>query len=54
MTYDPDQDQSERFDWPKYCDEHLPTEQEQDTWARISIAVTAIVTAIVWIVYIMS
>jgi len=46
VIYDPDQDQSEKAGYLKYCDEYQPTEQEQDRWSRIGLAVTAIVTAI--------
>jgi len=46
VIYDSDLDQSEKYGWSKYCDEHQPTEQEQILWGRITIAVTAILCCI--------
>lgn len=39
MYYDPEKDRSEEFGWKKVQDETHPTEQEQDRWAAISVAV---------------
>ena len=51
VTYDPDQDQSERFGWPKYCDEHTPSEQEQKRWGLIMVLSTLILASITLITY---
>lgn len=40
--YRPDQDRSEQCGWKKYCDEHVPTEAEQDFWAVITVVATLI------------
>lgn len=46
VTYDPEQDQSQQHGWLKFCDEHQPTESEQDRWGRIMIAITLIMSLI--------
>lgn len=39
VQYDPKKDRSEEFGWKKVCDEHLPTEQEQQFWGNVTLAV---------------
>lgn len=39
VTYDPTKDRSEEYGWKKVCDEHLPTEQEQQFWGNVTLAV---------------
>jgi hypothetical protein len=41
IHYDPKLDRSEEFGWKKVCDEHVPTEEEQDLWSRIMIGYVA-------------
>ena len=50
IRYDPDKDQSERFGWKKWCDESIPTEQEQDQWAKIALGMALIVGLIVGLI----
>ena len=40
IHYDPQLDRSEEMGWRKVCDEHVPTEQEQEFWARVMIVYT--------------
>ncbi len=37
VYYDESKDRSEDLDWKKYCDEQVPTEQEQIFWGNVSI-----------------
>lgn len=37
MHYDPNKDHSEEFDWKKYSNEHIPTEEDQDYWSKVII-----------------
>lgn len=37
VIYDPSKDRSEEYGWKKACDEHVPTEQEQQLWGNITI-----------------
>ena len=46
VLYDPELDHSEHYGWKRTCDEHVPTEQEQDRWGRWSLLVIAIHTVI--------
>ena len=43
MIYDPAKDRSEEFGWKKLCNEHVPTEQEQDFWAMRLTAASLLV-----------
>lgn len=47
MTYDKSKDQSERFGWKKIQDEHVPTEEEQNRWAVISLIIMAVLAGLV-------
>jgi hypothetical protein len=40
IHYDPKLDRSEEAGWKKYCDEAVPTEAEQEFWARVMIVYT--------------
>jgi hypothetical protein len=37
IKYDPTKDRSEEFGWKKVCDEHCPTEEEQNRWGVIMV-----------------
>jgi hypothetical protein len=37
IHYDPKLDRSEEMGWKKYCDESVPTEEEQEFWGNIMI-----------------
>ena len=37
VYYNPDQDRSEQSGWTKLCDESVPTDDEQNLWAGITI-----------------
>jgi len=39
MQYRPDLDRSEEAGWKKYCEERQPTEQEQQRWSSIYLAI---------------
>jgi hypothetical protein len=39
IHYDPLKDRSEEFGWRKVCDEHVPTDEEQDRWGKITFVV---------------
>ena len=45
IHYDPLKDRSEESGWRKVCDEHVPTDEEQDRWGKITIAVTVCLAA---------
>jgi hypothetical protein len=47
IKYDPAKDRSEEAGWKKWCDEHVPTDEEQDRWGKITLLVTAILTTFV-------
>jgi hypothetical protein len=46
VHYNLDQDRSEDFGWKKYCDEHVPTEAEQNLWAIRFVAAGVIFSVI--------
>jgi hypothetical protein len=46
MIYNPAKDRSKEFGWKNVCDEHVPTEKEQDFWGALSIIVVLILSAI--------
>ena len=37
VKYNEEQDRSEEFSWKKVCDEHEPTEEEQQAWAEYAL-----------------
>ena len=37
VKYNEEQDRSEEFGWRKVCDEHVPTEEEQQAWAGYAL-----------------
>ena len=45
IHYDPLKDRSEQSGWCRVCDETPPTEQQQQYWGRITIAVTVCLAA---------
>jgi hypothetical protein len=50
MVYNPKLDRSEQAGWKKYCDETVPTEQEQQFWGHITVVVAVVVAALVLVV----
>ncbi len=46
MNYDPTKDRSEEFGWKKLGDEHVPTDEEQDFWGKITIGFSLFFAAI--------
>ena len=46
MYYDKTKDRSEEFGWKKYCDEHVPTDEEQVFWGNITIAFAVVMALI--------
>jgi hypothetical protein len=45
IHYDPLKDRSEESGWRKVCDEHVPTDEEQDRWGKITFVVTVCLAA---------
>jgi hypothetical protein len=50
IHYDPKLDRSEEAGWKKYCDEAVPTEQEQEFWARVMIVYTLATVIMLFII----
>jgi hypothetical protein len=50
IHYDPDLDRSEDFGWKKYFDETVPTEQEQQFWAGITLGCPLVILVLLLLV----
>lgn len=50
IEYDPTKDQSEKYGWKKYCDEHQPTKEEQDRWSKIMLLFSGLLIIIGFII----
>lgn len=45
MTYNSAKDRSEEFGWKRVCEEHVPTDQEQEFWGNLSMVLTLLLAA---------
>ena len=50
VYYNSNLDRSEEFGWKKLCDEHVPTEDEQDRWGTRLILAASILSSLVLII----
>jgi hypothetical protein len=50
VHYDPQLDRSEEMGWKKYCDELVPTEQEQEFWGNVMIGYAVFTTIMLFVI----
>ena len=46
VYYDESKDRSEEFGWKKYCDEQVPTEEEQVFWGNVIFTFVLVMASI--------
>jgi hypothetical protein len=49
LIYNSTKDRSEEAGWKKVCDEHVPTEEEQNRWSNIVIVFTLLISVIAFL-----
>jgi hypothetical protein len=50
IHYDPDLDRSEEAGWKKYSHETVPTEQEQQFWAGVTLGCPLVILVLLLLV----